>query len=29
MEIKDVMEWFMIADEDFDSAKIRKKTILV
>jgi HEPN domain-containing protein len=27
MDIKDVVEWFMIADEDFDSAKILNKAV--
>jgi HEPN domain-containing protein len=27
MDIKDVIEWFMIADEDFDSAKILNEAV--
>ena len=27
MDIKDVIEWFMIADEDFDSAKILSEAV--
>jgi HEPN domain-containing protein len=27
MDIKDVVEWFMIADEDFDSAKILNEAV--
>jgi hypothetical protein len=27
MDIKDVIEWLMIADEDFDSAKILNEAV--